>query len=647
MHFIHPEILYFLFLLIIPILVHLFQLQRFEKVVFTNVQLLKKIEQQTRKSSRLKKFLILLSRLLLLACLILAFAQPYSKLENTSIQKNTVIYIDNSFSMQAKAENGTLLDDVKINLMETLQQQDDKITLISNNQFLKDLTVSDVKKEIIKMEYTSKRKDLKTLFLQLEQNKNPQNLFLVSDFQRNNSNFENLTLDSLSTYNFIQLTPKNIKDVFVDSMWIKSSDRKNTTLNFKVKSATNTNNNIALSLFINHALAGKTTVDFSANTKKDISFTIPFQETFEGYLQVEDSYLPFNNQFYFVKNKSKKTKVLVVGKEAAFFNKIYSQEEFILKQLSLEQLNFKDIFKYNLLILNEINQYSKPFTHTLNNYLNQNGKVVIIPSINANLSSYQNLFRILQLGNFKDLNHQPKRITKIAYEHPFFKNVFDKKIDNFQYPSVKKSYDTNLLNSSTLLQFEDQSDFISSIQKKNGTLFWVASSLEERNSNFINSSLVVPVFYNFSLENSSPKTWYYYLGKQNSLYLKYENESQEVVHIKKDAIDFIPLQQKRAKGIYIELQEQPEKNGIYTITLNNQTLQKIAFNHNKLESDLTYYPVKDWTQKGKNMQYYNNVKAAFQNFYQVNKKNNLWQLFIIFALIFLGAEVLLQKFLKN
>lgn len=54
MQFKHPEILYALFALLIPIFIHLFQLQRFVKIPFTNVRFLKEIELQTRKSSRLK-----------------------------------------------------------------------------------------------------------------------------------------------------------------------------------------------------------------------------------------------------------------------------------------------------------------------------------------------------------------------------------------------------------------------------------------------------------------------------------------------------------------------------------------------------------------------------------------------------------------
>jgi hypothetical protein len=78
MQFKHPELLYALFLLLIPIIIHLFQLRRFQKVAFTNVAFLKKVNIQTRKSSQLKKWITLLLRLLAMACIIIAFAQPFT-----------------------------------------------------------------------------------------------------------------------------------------------------------------------------------------------------------------------------------------------------------------------------------------------------------------------------------------------------------------------------------------------------------------------------------------------------------------------------------------------------------------------------------------------------------------------------------------
>lgn len=43
MQFKYPELLYALFLLVIPLIVHLFQLRKFEKVPFTNVAFLKSV----------------------------------------------------------------------------------------------------------------------------------------------------------------------------------------------------------------------------------------------------------------------------------------------------------------------------------------------------------------------------------------------------------------------------------------------------------------------------------------------------------------------------------------------------------------------------------------------------------------------------
>ena len=69
MQFKHPELLWALLVLLIPIIIHLFQLRRFQKVTFTNVKFLKNVKLQTRKSSQIKKWLVLITRLLLLACL--------------------------------------------------------------------------------------------------------------------------------------------------------------------------------------------------------------------------------------------------------------------------------------------------------------------------------------------------------------------------------------------------------------------------------------------------------------------------------------------------------------------------------------------------------------------------------------------------
>src|SRR5579859_2003990 len=72
MHFLFPAFLFALAALAIPVIIHLFNFRRYQKVYFSNVQFLKEIQEQQSSLKNLKERLILASRMLALAFLILA-----------------------------------------------------------------------------------------------------------------------------------------------------------------------------------------------------------------------------------------------------------------------------------------------------------------------------------------------------------------------------------------------------------------------------------------------------------------------------------------------------------------------------------------------------------------------------------------------
>ena len=157
MLFKHPELLYALFLLLIPIIVHLFQLRRFQKVAFTNVAFLKKVTIQTRKSSQLKKWLTLLMRLLAMAFLILAFAQPFTANQTAlNTKKETVLYIDNSFSMEAKGDKGPLLQRAVQDLFDSATGKEN-LSWFSNDSSYKNSTQQDFKNDILDVSYSQRQ----------------------------------------------------------------------------------------------------------------------------------------------------------------------------------------------------------------------------------------------------------------------------------------------------------------------------------------------------------------------------------------------------------------------------------------------------------------------------------------------------------
>jgi len=175
MQFKHPEILYFLFLLVIPILVHLFQLRRFKKEYFTNVHFLKELAIQTRKSSRLKKWLLLLTRLFLLACLIIAFAQPFFQAKDSKgITNEMFIVLDNSFSMQAKGKQGELMKRAVQELLENVPENQ-TFSLITNSETFWNTDIKSIQRELQNLKYSASPFVLDNLMAKIKSRKSPYN----------------------------------------------------------------------------------------------------------------------------------------------------------------------------------------------------------------------------------------------------------------------------------------------------------------------------------------------------------------------------------------------------------------------------------------------------------------------------------------
>ena len=652
MQFKNPEILYLLFLLIIPILIHLFQLQRFKKVAFTNVKLLKQIEQQTRKSSKLKKLLILLSRLLLLASLIIAFAQPYYS-DNTTYNKvETIIYLDNSLSMQAKGEKGELLQKAKHDLIASLQSTKNSITLITNNNITKNIELTSLKNEILAIDYYPQKRDIKTILLQIDNIKagkrnTKHDIVLISDFQTINGNLNTLTLDSVDYFNFVQMQPKKAENKSIDSIWIDDQNFENINLKAIVKSYNYEIKNLSISLFLEDILYGKTSISLGKNNFEEIEFSIPNSKEITGKLALNDNLLLFDNNFYFTINKKEKINVLDIGESNLFLSKIYTSDEFNFISSELNQFDYNLISNQNLIVLNGIESFPDPLINKLQIFVSEGGNLVIIPSKEISVSSYNNLFSSLNIGRINEINESEKMVTTINFSHPFFKNVFKKEIDNFQYPSVSLSYDAKLKNSSSILKFNDQNDFISQININDSKIYWLSSPLTTDISNFTSSPLIVPIFYNFSIQFGNKEPMYFTVGNNNVFMIKSNNIQDDVLHISNENNDFIPLQKKSVNSVIIQTDIDPLSDGIYQVSNTNGFEKNIAFNFNRNESRLEYLPLSSIEKKYGNASYYTSISDAIIRLNDKYKKHILWQLFIIFALLFLGIEFLLQKFLKN
>ena len=341
MLFKYPELLWAFFLLLIPILIHLFQLRRFKKTPFTNVKLLQKVVAQSRKSSEIKKWLLLISRVLLLSGLILAFSQPYFASESAAYAKETVIYLDNSFSMQAKTENGTMLQDAVQKLLKDLPK--DKIfSLFTNDRVFADITLQDIRNELLTLPYTYDQLELKDILLKgknffSKNEKSIKYLVLISDFQNRTAIQESDTLGNIQTF-LVGLEPENTNNTVLDSAYI--AEENPTTIDLSVNlTTTGALENIPVSLYNDDKLIAKTAASFDKNRKSNIIFTLPSDEVIRGRIEISDIGLPYDNKLFFNINQKEKVKVLSISEaDSGFLERIFTEDEFIFTDVGINTI---------------------------------------------------------------------------------------------------------------------------------------------------------------------------------------------------------------------------------------------------------------------------------------------------------------------
>ncbi len=650
MQFKHPEILYFLFALIIPILVHLFQLQKFKKVVFTNVAFLKKIDLQTRKSSRLKKWLILATRMLLFTGIIFAFSQPYFSAKNSAQKIHNSIYLDNSISLNSIGEKGKLLQVSAQEIIENISDEH-SYSLLTNSDFYKNLTASDLKNVLKKVDFTSKSLSPSEILLKISSQKNNKtndldNIILISDFQNitenKNKEFTNVT----TPISLIKTRPALKNNISIDSIFVSNKNERDFTLNVVLKNQGPTKTNIPISVFNDSELVSKRSFSIQKDATKIIDFDIQNQSLFKGHLKIQnnDVFL-FDNDFFFTINFNEKINVLSIGKSSNYLANIFTENEFVFSHISDTKINYNILPKQQLILLNEMDNIPNALSNALAEFLNKGGSLVVIPSINTSVSSYNTFFSKINLGRIARNQQDSLKITKIHYDNPLFKNVFTKKVQNFQFPNVTKSF-KNTFNGVPLLSFENTTSFLSKLSVGNGKFYWFAGAITSPNSNFTGSPLIVPTLYNIgqnSLQISKP---YYTLHKRNVIELNTTIGKDQVVSIQDSNNSFIPLQQNSQNKISITTTDKPDVKGFYQI-VSKDTLQTISYNNPSVESIVNYLDIQQLAAQNSNISAYDAIPSYFEDANEKNEVQWLWKLFLALAIVSLLLEILILKFFKT
>ncbi|MCB7479970.1 BatA domain-containing protein [Christiangramia sediminis] len=639
MHFQHPELLYALFLLVIPLIVHLFRLRRFQKEDFTNVKFLKKVIQETRKSSRLKKFLILITRLLLITCLVLAFAQPFIPASNKALTASrTLIYLDNSFSMQASKEQSGLLQTSVNQLLENLKEENE-YGLFTNNENFFNRPTPELKNELQEIDFTDEQINFREIQLKAENyfkdyGQAEKELIIISDFQTSLGNPSEINQDNFK-YHFIQRTPEKISNISIDSAYIEDSNPENISLSILVKANKEINEPATISIFNAEELLGRSSVQNFEDGQAKISFRLQNEKISNGRIEIEDSGLRYDNKLFFNISENKPVNTVIISNsDFEFLTRIYTEPEFETSNFSSDQIDYNQLNSANLIILNEVDEISSSLLNNLSNSQQNGASVIIIPPVKA--TNYGQLLNRLELPALGQKTETERLITGIVYDHPLLEGVFENRTDNFEYPKVLSSY--NAISSNAILRYQDGQAFLIGADSE----YLFTAPLNSTNSNFTNSPLIVPVLYQIGLNALKKNELYYETGKENKIDIPVELGKDEVMHITKPEFDIIPQQQNFSNRVEISTNNISLEAGNYEVSNTASVIGNISFNFDRSESRLTYTDISEIN----NLRVYDSVEEYFSETNAASQITALWKWFVIFALIFLAIEMLLIKFFK-
>ncbi|MEO0572362.1 MAG: BatA domain-containing protein [Bacteroidota bacterium] len=639
MQFKHPEILWGLLLLLIPILVHLLQLRRFKKTPFTNVAMLKRVVSESRKSQNLKKWLLLLTRLLLLASLVMAFAQPFFSKSDALAKRETVIYLDNSFSMEAKKNGLSLLRKSVQELIQGIPESK-TISLFTNDRTFRDVARKQIQNELLSLSASPNQMSLgqihlKAISLFSKDNDVVRDMVLISDLQGRRLP-TNAFKDSIR-FHLVQTIPDKSNNIYIDSLYLGEADGNQVSLNVKVEGLKE-DETLPISLFDKDRLIAKTAVKGNTSEKTTSVLTIEKDKAIQGKVVIEDPILRYDNLFFFNIDKGQKPKVLTISEaDASFLKRIFSATNFEFLNFDLETLNYSLLESQNTVILNGLRTIPSSLSSLLWEFSKSGGTLVVIPPQDGiDFEAYNSFLQQVIPIRLETNVPLVKNISRIAFEHPLFENVFQKEVTNFDYPTVSSFYG-NSFKGSVALSFDDGSPYLLS----QGNCYVFTASLTQENSTFINSPLVVPTFYNIGEMSLKNPALYQTIGKNQSVDIPQRIGRDNILKLSSPENELIPLQQSFSNKVRLTFGENPKNDGIYAVTNGNDTIQNLSFNYPRNESLMNYLDGAELN----GFSTYNSIPNLFNKLSEDISITDYWKWFVIFALLFAVLELLIQKLL--
>jgi len=686
MQFLNAIFLWAGFAVLIPPIIHLFNFRRYKTIYFSDVRFLQNLKNITRQRSTIKQILLMILRMLIIACLVIAFAQPVIYKGNQDSDLSAVktappiIYIDNSFSMQAGEISGLNLENAKnkaLEIVDAFPRETD--FLFITNDFLQKHNHF-VKADGIRMflQETKLTPNVPTIaqvinksvqnlnFLDIEPNCQ-KNIFVISDFQKNICDFEELSHDSTIAINLIPIKSKNINNVSIDTCEFLTPYRMHgseeevsvTVQNYGNKVVTN----IPIKLYINGNNKCAETFSLNPYERKNISLKYLNTERniVKGKISIQDSPIAYDNDLYFTYKIDSLKNILIIGdnEDKKYYLAMFGKNPNFKTDVITDptNTNFSD---YQTIIINETENIPHTLSGKIQNFVANGGNVIFVPSYNGNINDYNYLLSSMQCNTFISKDTIKCKVSKINQQSLLLRNAIREIPENADLPYITKYF--NSTNNSyqgedIILESDSYKKIVTSNEYRGGKFYVFYTPLNTKSGNLVTHRLIAPLLYNAAtITQNYSQQYYSVIGNDNGFSTKIENfaDGTPIILKSEDSeTEFIP----RVSGpdafmnFKIFSENCVEKHGFYNLLVEQRLKNSIAYNYNRKESQLEFLDAnkieKNMHEKGFEMV---KVIDSEKNSFTIEAVQNaatqpIWKIFIIFAIIFAFFEIIICRVL--
>ncbi|MBA2422294.1 MAG: BatA domain-containing protein [Chitinophagales bacterium] len=675
MSFLYPSFLFALTAVTIPIIIHLFNFRRYKTVYFSNVRFLREVKEKTDSRSQLKHLLILLARILAICFLVFAFAQPYLKGKTavTVGKKAVSIFIDNSFSMGLLGMDVPLLEQAKLKATQLVDAfgADDLFQLLTEDFEGRHMRLVD-KEEMLNLikevQPSSRTQSVADIISRQKQALNNSGgtqkiMFLLSDFQKNFSDFTVVKPDSAYAINLVPLRGQGAANLFIDSCWMESPVQVAGQSNKLFISISNSGDqpveNGRMTLKINDET--KAISDFTIPDKgaaiDTISFTISESGWNRAELSLIDNPITFDDTYFFAYPIAKNINVMIINENISnpYLNALFAKNDFFIFRESLwNQLDYSDLSKQHFVILNGLQQMPSGLGAEIKKFIEKGGNVLIFPNSSADISSYNTFLQSINADLLIEFRPQKKSVSSINTLDKVFTDVFQQAPQNLSMPGSSGNFlfsKRTTTNASALMKYSNGDYFMVKYNYGSGIFYLSAVPLDKDYTDLPVNAVFAPLIYKMAISKESSSSISFTIGKNNLIKIQTDlSKDDQLLRIQGHNQEFIPSQRPIGNEIQLSLNNEINQSGIYALSdPNNEVKSYVAMNYNRKESDLQFLS-NDELKKAVSPLKIKVIENANRDLGEIAAGQHLglplWKVSVIFVLLFITLEIVLLKFWK-